>query len=143
MTDSKIIGQCDQCQKTFKYRIVHNGFGDTAYAYCDRCGMIALLSCWNSQLPKNVKLQVHQNITPDIEPFLKPCPCGGQFKSGASPRCPHCHTELSAEAATQWIETNAAGTKKGWRWQRNWVETYSIIIEGQCVNDNWNEPSGD
>lgn len=32
----------------------------------------------------------------------------------------------SAEKATAWIEANAPGTKKGWRWQRNWIGTYAI-----------------
>jgi hypothetical protein len=139
MTDSETIGQCDQCQKTFGYRIIHNGFGDTAYAYCAHCGMTAFLSCWSSHIPKEVKLQVHQNITPDIEPFLQSCRCGGHFKSGTSPRCPHCHAEISAIAATKWIEKNALGTKKGWRWQQNWTETYAIIVENQSVNDNWSK----
>jgi hypothetical protein len=139
MTDSGTIGQCDRCQEAFSYRIIHNGFGDTAYAYCDSCGMVTLLSCWCNHIPKRVKLQVHRSITSDIEPFLQPCRCGGRFRSSASPRCPHCHAELSALAATKWIEENAPGTKEGWRWQRNWTETYSIIVEKQSVNDNWSE----
>jgi hypothetical protein len=42
-------------------------------------------------------------------------------------------------AATKWMEGNAPGTKKGWRWQQSWTETYSVIVEKQSVNDNWNE----
>jgi hypothetical protein len=137
MTDLGDIAQCDRCQKAFGYRIIHNGFNDTAYAYCARCEMIAFLSRWCSHIPKEVKLQVHRNITPDIEPFLQPCRCGGCFRSGASPHCPRCHAELSATAATKWIEENALGTKKGWRWQQNWTEMYSIIVEKQSANDNW------
>jgi hypothetical protein len=47
--------------------------------------------------------------------------------------------ELSPEAATGWIEANAAGTAKGWNWQRTWSGTYSIVIEGRMVKDNWRE----
>jgi hypothetical protein len=39
--------------------------------------------------------------------------------------------------ATGYIETNAPGTKKGWRWQQNWRETYCIVIEDRVVNDNF------
>jgi hypothetical protein len=28
---------------TFSYQLIHNGFSDTAFAYCDRCGRTALL----------------------------------------------------------------------------------------------------
>jgi hypothetical protein len=39
--------------------------------------------------------------------------------------------------ATAYIEINAPGTKKGWRWQRNWQATYCIVIENRVVNDNF------
>jgi hypothetical protein len=56
---------------------------------------------------------------------------------GAAPRCPHCHDTLSAEFATSYIEANAPGAKKGWRWQRNWSEMYCIVIEDKRVMDNF------
>jgi len=40
---------------------------------------------------------------------------------------------LSAVTATSYIESNAPGTKKGWRWQRNWSGLYGIVIEGRRV----------
>src|SRR5438552_3175373 len=38
------IGSCENCGHTFQYRLVHNGFGDSAYAYCDKCSFTVLLS---------------------------------------------------------------------------------------------------
>jgi hypothetical protein len=129
------IGKCGQCGKLFPYDLFHSGFGDFAYAYCDRCGMLSILDGWKP--PEGVKLTIHRMIAPDIEPLLSPCPCGGQFRAGASPRCPHCGSRLSAEEATTWIEANAPGTARGWRWQRNWSGIYAISIERPFVRDNW------
>jgi hypothetical protein len=44
---------------------------------------------------------------------------------------------LSAEVATGYIEKNAPGTSKGWRWQRDWQGTYCIVIEGRRIDNNW------
>jgi hypothetical protein len=129
------IGHCDHCGKSFGYDLLHNGFNDSAYAYCEQCGMLSILDGW--KIPERINLKIHQMITPDIEPFLDQCSCGGKFTAGASPRCPHCTAPLSAEKATAWIEANAPGTKKGWRWQRNWIGIYAISIEKHSVNDNW------
>lgn len=79
-------------------------------------------------LPDNVGW--HHEINSEIEPFLTPCFCGGHFRKGATPRCPDCGMTLSAESATNYIEKNAPGTAKGWRWQRNWSGIYCIAIEG-------------
>jgi len=47
---------------------------------------------------------------------------------------------LSAELAADYIEAQAAGTAKGWRWQRSWDGCYCIIIENRVTNDNWKSP---
>ena len=78
-----------------------------------------------------------QEICAELEPYIQPCDCGGYFRKGSSPRCPKCGQALSAVDATGYIEANAPGTKKGWRWQKNWHETYCIIIEDKVVNDNF------
>jgi hypothetical protein len=100
--------------------------------------MTSILSLWNKHWPKlPPSCFPHREICADFEPFIRPCTCGGLFKKGASPRCPLCHRELSAEAATSFIEKNAAGTKKGWRWQGNWNDTYCIVIDNKLVTDNF------
>jgi hypothetical protein len=130
-------GKCEHCLAAIPYYIIHNGFNDSAYAYCDSCSMVCILSGYFAKIPKNAHLKIHRNITPDIESYLQPCPCGGHFKSGVSPRCPTCKGLLSAELAATYIEANAPGTVKGWRWQRSWTELYSLTIANQVVYDNW------
>jgi hypothetical protein len=78
-----------------------------------------------------------QEICVELEQYIQPCSCGGTFKKGSFPRCPQCNQPLSPEAAAVYIEKNAADTRGGWRWQRNWSETYCIIIEEKLVQDNF------
>lgn len=137
MSTEEDKGRCEICSGQFTYFLVHNGFNDSAYAYCDRCGRTSILSGWHDGIPAGVQLKLHQAISETAEPYLEDCECGGKFKRKASPRCPHCKGELSAIAATSYIEKNAPGTQSGWRWQQNWQGIYCIIVEGKSVTDNW------
>lgn len=138
MAREHYIGDCEHCKKQFAYYLIHNGFNESAYAYCNTCGVTALLDGW--KVPKGIHMVPHQSITPEIEPHLASCQCGGNFRAGASPRCPHCQQPLSALHAADYIEREAAGTKKGWRWQREWTSLYCIIIEDRVVHDIWKQP---
>jgi hypothetical protein len=130
-------GYCESCREDFEYSLVHCGFADSVYAYCDTCGMTALLSMWAKRMPNLPDCPKQQEICPAMEPYLNSCECGGTFKRGSSPRCPRCHQELSADFATNYIEKNAPGTAKGWHWQRSWSGLYSFLIEGKVVRDNF------
>lgn len=72
-----------------------------------------------------------------MESHLNACQCGGSFRKGAAPRCPHCNQRLSPEFASTYIEANAEGTQKGWRWQKSWDGLYCIVVEGRFVEDNF------
>jgi hypothetical protein len=137
VTQNASTGICESCRQSFHYSLVHNGFGDTAYAYCDRCGTTALVSGWDKGVPPAANLKVHGPINPEAEALLMPCECGGAFRSDASPRCPHCVRPLSAEVATAYIEDNAPGTAIGWRWQRSWRGLYAMVVEGKSTKGNW------
>jgi uncharacterized paraquat-inducible protein A len=130
-------GTCDACGQTFEYRLIHNGFNDSAYAYCDRCGCAASLNGYYKNIPPQAHLKIHGPINPEAEALLQACSCGGTFRADAAPRCPHCKFPLSAEGARSYIEANAPGTAKGWRWQRSWKGLYSLIVEDRWVQDNW------
>jgi hypothetical protein len=130
-------GKCEHCEATFEYALLHNGFNDSAYAYCDQCGRLAILDGW--KIPEGIKCKIHGPISAELEPMLQPCECGGRFRGNSSPRCPACRKLLSADIATEWIEENAPGTAKGWRWQRNWIGMYAISIESNFVKDNWKQ----
>ena len=132
------VGACETCGVHFRYDLFHNGFGDSAYGYCESCGRTVVLSGW-SETARQIALRVHQPFEATIVPLLKPCLCGGRFLPSASPRCPSCSHELSAERATDYIEANAPGTARGWRWQRSWNGIYCIAIEGRVVSDWWDE----
>jgi hypothetical protein len=92
--------------------------------------MLATLDAWNPEMKKlPTDVGWHHEINSEVELFLAHCPCGGNFRKGAGPRCPHCKMPLSAESATEHIEQNAPGTAKGWHWQRNWSGLYGFAIE--------------
>jgi hypothetical protein len=132
------VGICEHCNRAFDYRLIHNGFNDSAFAYCNSCGCLAILSHW-SKWPKEAVPGIG-GIKPEIEAYLSPCSCGGRFRADAAPRCPHCHQILCAEKAAAYIEANAPGTAKGWRWQRSWngnYALYAVMIEGRVVHDPW------
>ena len=130
-------GLCADCAKPFPYRLIHNGFNDSAYAYCDSCGTTALLDTWQPDIPAAAGLVGHARILPSVEPFLARCDCGGGFTAHAAPRCPSCRKELDAKEARAYLEMNAPGTAKGWRWQGNWSDLYAIVIAGQMVKNPW------
>jgi len=131
-------GKCEHCNQSFGYYLIHSGFNSSSYAYCDRCGMTAILSIYDKRMPKVETASADfGEISAEIEPHLQSCQCGGMFRKGASPRCPKCSVALSPEVASTYIEANAAGIEKGWRWQRNWNQTYCIVIENRSVNDNF------
>jgi hypothetical protein len=132
------IGSCDHCGRTFRYRLIHNGFNESAYAHCEQCAFSVLLSGWNP-LARWANLVANQKMTPDIEALLKPYPCGGVFRASADPKCPHCARPLSAATATTYIERDAPGTAKGWRWRRSWSGIYSIILDDRFVDNWWDE----
>lgn len=94
-------GVCESCCQSFNYSLMHNGFGDTAYAYCDKCGRPAFVGGWSKDIPVTAKLKLHGPVNPEAEALLAPCSCGGVFRAGATPRCPHCRNPLSAELATR------------------------------------------
>jgi hypothetical protein len=135
MVDS--MGTCSRCDEPFPYHLIHNGFNNSAYAYCDACGTTALFDTWQDDIPAAAGLVAYARILPSVEPFLAPCGCGGSFTARAGPRCPACSEELDAEAARAYIEFNAPGTANGWRWQGNWYELYAIIVAGQVVSNPW------
>jgi hypothetical protein len=76
-------------------------------------------------------------ITPETESRLGPCSCGGRFRAAASPRCPSCHTPLSAIALGPQIEANAPGRKKGWRWQNDWKGLYAFVVDDHALTLDW------
>ena len=127
---SLLKGDCEHCGKTYNYSLLHAGFGDYSYAYCDSCGSLATVGYSSSMLLSIPPISSpHQVIDAEWEPFLRPCKCGGHFRKAASPRCPSCNEMLSAEHAAAHIERNFVAGGRGWHWQGNWSDLYCIDIE--------------
>ncbi len=123
-------GDCEHCSRTYRYMLLHAGFGDFSYAYCDSCGTLAALAYTNRDLSNLPATTVrHEEIEKGWEPYLRPCSCGGSFRKGVSPRCVYCNSPLSADYAAGHIERNSVGATRGWRWQRNWHDMYCMVIE--------------
>ena len=121
-------GDCENCGRFYRYTLWHSGFGDNSYAYCDECGMLALLNYSNeyvAALP--APAEKFGEIEASWEPYLQACPCGGRFRRGASPRCPSCREKLSATHAATHIEAQALGAR-GWKWQNNWSGLYCLAM---------------
>lgn len=130
------LGVCEHCNSRFSYYLVHSGFNDSSYAYCDSCGCTAILDDYAPR-PSGVPFERFKRITTGVEPYLERCECGGRFTAAGEPRCSKCNTTLSAIAATIWIEHNAPGTSQGWHWQRTWDDLYCIVIEGHVISNPW------
>src|SRR5438067_3460794 len=107
-----MTGSCEHCGAKFQIELVHNGFNESSYAYCNQCGMTAILDCWSQKGPKGFPC-IHSEILEPMEEFLQPCECGGRFTKGNAPRCPVCRQPLSAVMAATYIEAQAPGAKKG------------------------------
>ena len=119
--------------------LIHNGFNESAYAYCDRCGITALFDGWSPKAPRDVEVGWHGPLTPAAARLTRRCACGGQFSGEASPRCPHCCAPLSPERATVYIEANAPGASDGWSWQRTWQGLYAVVIDDRIAHDPWRD----
>jgi len=132
-------GKCETCGEKFKSELIHNGFNDSAYAYCSKCGITGLIDGWRKDIPESANFKAHGQITEETQMLLAPCECGGTFLRGSSPRCPKCRNELSPDAAATWIEDQSPGTEKGWRWQNTWDGLYAIVVNDKSVELAWVE----
>ena len=123
-------GDCEHCERIYRYSLWNSGFGDNSYAYCDQCGMLGTISYSNDYVAEFPPLSAKYAVIDESwEPHLRPCRCGGSFRKGAVPRCPYCREALSAAFAAAHMERQALGAPKGWRWQCNWSGTYCMAIE--------------
>ena len=123
-------GDCEHCCRIYHYTLLHAGFGDYSYAYCDLCGSLATFGYSNSFMMNLPTPQAqHQVVDASWEPHIADCACGGHFLSSASPRCIFCNQPLSAEHAAPHIERNSVGAGRGWRWQKNWTDVYCMALE--------------
>jgi hypothetical protein len=133
-----MIGTCKHCGLIFEVKLIHNGFNYSSYAYCDTCGITALLSGWAKRWPQGVEF-IQAEIPVEMEAHLAPCTCGGKFTKGNAPRCRNCRQPIDAKDAAVYLEERSPGTKSDRWWQCNWHGLYCVIIEDRKVEDNFRE----
>jgi len=94
--------------------------------------MLALIHYTHPEVARFPPLKTQYAVIEESwEPLLKPCPCGGHFRNGQSPRCPFCNEELSPTHAAGHIEAQAHGQVGGrnWHWQNDWSGVYCMAID--------------
>jgi len=64
-----MIGTCKHCGLIFEVKLIHNGFNYSSYAYCDTCGITALLSGWAKRWPQGVEF-IQAEIPVEMEAHL-------------------------------------------------------------------------
>jgi hypothetical protein len=97
----KINYECPNCHQKINSEypdIIHSGFNDSGFLYCDKTGD---LLTWSSFDKKYIELigqtqpwQLSTKQKAIIESSLKACDCGGRFLFSATPRCPNCNSPI-------------------------------------------------
>ena len=127
-------GSCEHCTNEFRFELIHNGLNQSAYAYCNQCGMVALLDVGSEDRPG---IPRHRAISAEGEALLSGCSCGGRFRSDAVPRCPKCRGALDAAKASEYINAAIQPVAAGWKWQSHWHGLYCMVVEKRFVRNNW------
>ena len=82
---------CPHCNEVIEF-YHYSGMGNLApHFYCDSCSNIFFREKDRMILNNN---EPTEEILNEITKDLPKCICGGQFKAGANPKCPHCKKEI-------------------------------------------------
>ena len=91
---------CGNCGKSVAVWSYSPRLGDGNILHCDSCPNQIHVS-WNlsDELTREVwpKTDTAEEALEHICRHLRPCRCGGRFRSGLDPFCPFCHTRLDAD----------------------------------------------
>jgi hypothetical protein len=126
------IGTCETCRQTFSYRLIHNGFNDSAFAYCDRCGYTPVLSGYYQGIPGTAKLALHEPVNAEAECLLTPCSCGGSFRATAISRKSDERSNVQCGTASKGTTYRAASNSCLTAWRRSGI---SAIRSGAATAD--------
>ena len=93
---------CVHCGRALEFDRFHAGFSDQGYMYCDRDSTVVTWSSFDSTYSALTENTHPWMLTAEakrvVERSIVDCPCGGQFRFGNLPRCPHCGGELGSLA---------------------------------------------
>lgn len=127
---------CPTCKHSYYGRVLHAGFDDSEFLYCDRCFRIALLSIYSRSADILLRLAVpalwswRESAASriEIEASLRGCECGGRFTFDAVPKCFNCQSVLPLETILE------AFGAHGW-WGVGWRGFYCLIQEEHLVQN--------
>lgn len=84
---------CPHCAGVVRYYAYSDAGALSPHFYCDRCSNVV----WRAR--DHAFLRGREAPTPGllrkIASDLPVCPCGGRFRPGTNPKCPHCERELA------------------------------------------------
>lgn len=82
--------------------------------HCDTCSNVV-----HREQDKELVYQSEptQELLDRIVATLPKCPCGGQFRPGANPKCPHCRTEFTPQ----------------WNPVQRLVASQMVLLDGVCL----------
>ncbi len=126
----QLRGICDRCDQAFPYYLIHSGFNDSYYAYCDLCGKTAILDSYSPSLSQPRLQRVSLGRIPaELEGKLCPCECGGRFVVNAGPRCPHCGSSYPQRRRPRLLSdrrkgqrSDGAGKETGKGYTASWLK---------------------
>ena len=82
---------CPHCNAVVEF-YHYSGMGDLApHFYCDSCSNLFFRE---EDRLKIRNRDITEKLLNELRESLPACPCGGQFSPDASPKCPHCNTEI-------------------------------------------------
>lgn len=79
-------------------KIIHAGFSNLGFMYCNKCGDVLTWSSFDPIFEKIVGRKHPWSLTSvekrEVENAIIKCKCGGDFTFSAKPRCPNCNNEI-------------------------------------------------
>ena len=128
---------CSACGQDFKVRVVHSGFSNDEFLYCDRSHHVAVLEIYSRTSSLLLRLadecgrglwdwRESAEYRARIEGALRSCPCGGRFTFSAGPRCPRCRVPLALDEVRAQVELFG---NAGWR------GAYYLILDDGSVEE--------
>jgi len=82
---------CPHCRHAIEF-YHYSGMGGLApHFYCDTCSNILFREEDHHKIRDR---EITMDLLDELSEDLPACPCGGQFRSEASPKCPHCKREI-------------------------------------------------
>ncbi|AEG92492.1 conserved hypothetical protein [Ramlibacter tataouinensis TTB310] len=115
-TDSPCVGnmKCLACERVTP-AWQSSGMGESfPHFYCDTCSSVI-----HREQDKELvdPVEPSQQLLDQIATALPNCPCGGRFRPGANPKCPHCRAEY----------------KHPWSPVQRLTLPHVILLDGACL----------